>query len=168
MAVTPEKVELLNSILDRNLSWIDAADTKGNLVFVITTAMLGVIAALVPFKKPWTIQAEVCSIITVLFLLSGLIFIILAAFPRMKKYKSSLVFFGGIAAHEEKEYVQKIIDISPDDLAADIAQQCHRTAEIVKVKYTCVKKAIICMFIALPFWAFSLKFLYAIKCAASK
>ena len=41
-----DKLDLLDRILTKNLTWNSSADTKGTLLFVVDSAMLGVLAGL--------------------------------------------------------------------------------------------------------------------------
>lgn len=157
-----EKLELLDRILEMNLNWISSADSKGTQIFAIDSAMLAVLAALVPPPGSWTISAAIFSAISLLALVSGIIFIALANFPRLKGPRNSLVFFRGIASHEESQYVGKILAGVTDELLRDWASQCHRNAEIAKEKYKNIRMAVVLQFAALPFWLVSIWLMYAL------
>jgi len=65
------RLDLVDRILSRNLSWVAAADTKIAPVLAIDTAMLGVLAALAPVGFQWTaVQAGVAAVAGVLLLAS--------------------------------------------------------------------------------------------------
>jgi hypothetical protein len=51
------RLDLVDRILSRNLSWVAAADTKIAPVLAIDTAMLGVLAALAPVGFQWTMDS---------------------------------------------------------------------------------------------------------------
>jgi hypothetical protein len=160
-----EKADFLNKILDRNLYWIGAADTKATLLFAIMSAMLAVLVALVPCKNQWTFISTICFSISALILLAGIAFIIFASFPRLKGPRNSLVYFGGIASHDENHYIQKVIVGLTDEFLIDLAKQCHRNAEIAKSKYECIRYANISLFASLVFWLISIAILYPVKFA---
>lgn len=163
-----EKLDFLFKVLDKNLHWISYADTKGTVLFSLISAMLAVIAGLVPPLSLWTIAPSIFSSITVLILFAGIGFVVFAQFPRLEGPKNSLVYFGGISAHDEPDYISKIFSSSVNDLAIDLAKQCHRNAVIAKTKFILIKNATLCLFIALPFWLLSIWYLYPIKMIGSK
>lgn len=162
-----DKLDLLDRILTKNLAWISSADTKGTLLFAVDSAMLGVLAAIVPSVNRWSIAAAIFTTLASLALAASVCFIVAGMFPRIAGPRNSLVFFGGIASHDEDQYVRKILDGVTEDLLADFARQCHRNAEIAKAKYDLVRKAVVCMFLALPFWLSSIWLLYSLKFAIS-
>lgn len=157
------KLDLLDRILTKNLTWINGADAKGTLLFAVDSAMLAVMAALVPSMNLWNISTAIFAVLVLICLSVSVIFIVAASFPRLDGPRNSLIYFGGIAAHDENQYVQKILDGVTEDLLVDFARQCHRNAEIAKTKYDMLKKAIVCTFLALPVWLASVWLMYPLK-----
>lgn len=157
------KLDLLDRILTKNLAWISGADTKGTLLFAVDSAMLAVMAALVPSMNLWRISSAIFSVLALICLGISVLYIIAASFPRLDGPRNSLIYFGGIAAHDEEQYVKKIMDGVTDELLVDFARQCHRNAEIAKIKYDMVRKAIVCTFLALPTWLASVWLMYPLK-----
>lgn len=158
-----DKLDLLDRILTKNLAWINSVDTKGTLLFAINSAMLAAIAAIVPASNAWTIGAAIFSAIAALALAASVGFIVIAAFPRLDGPRNSLIYFGGIASHDEQQYLTKILAGVTEDILADFARQCHRNAEIAKGKYDLVRKAMVCTFLSLPFWLVAIWLIYALK-----
>lgn len=157
------KLDLLDRILAKNLAWISSADTKGTLLFAIDSAMLAVMAALVPPANLWNICSATFGILALIALGTSLIFIVIAAFPRLNGPRNSLIYFGGIASHDENQYVEKIMNGVTEELLSDLARQCHRNAEIAKTKYEMIKRAVIGTFLALPVWLVSVWLMYPLK-----
>ena len=163
MAEPQDNLDLLDRILTKNLTWIGGADTKGTILFGINSAMLGVLAALVPSVDAWSIPAAVFAALAALSLASSTIFVVCAAFPRLKGPRTSLVYFGGIASHDEEQYVSKILDGVTHEILTDFARQCHRNAEIAKTKYDLISKAVVCTFLALIPWLVAIWLMYQLK-----
>ena len=159
-SMTPE-IDLVDRILSRNLSWISAADSKVAPILAIDTAMLGVLAALVPSAESWRALPAVLAGISALLLCGSVVSLVAATFPRLSGPKASMIFFGGISSFEREQYVTQLLGAQSADLAKDIAQQCHRNAEIAATKYWCLKSAMMLLFGALPFWVAAVSLLYA-------
>jgi len=158
--MTPE-IDLIDRILSRNLSWIAAADSKVAPILAIDTAMLGVLAALVPSAASWRALPAVLAAISTLLLCGSVLSLIAGTFPRLSGPKASLVYFGGISNFEREQYVNQLLGSQSADLARDMAQQVHRNGEIAATKYWCVKWAMILLFASLPFWVVAISLLYA-------
>lgn len=159
------KLDIIDRILSKNIAWIAAADTKATLTFTVISAMLAVVAALIPPTDAWTIWSGIAIAGAVLFQGTSLVNIVLAMFPQLAGPRGSIVFFGGIASHDEQQYVQKIKNSSVEDLVEDFARQCHRNAEIAQLKFGRVRYAVLSGFISLPFWLAATGLLYPLKYA---
>ena len=157
------KLNLLESSLARNLSWVAAADSKVSSIFAIDMAMLGVWCALAPKVNEWAVFTAVLSAFAVLALLASIISLALVAFPRLDGPKGSAVFFGGIAQHSEEAFLKKIKQGISEEILDDLARQTYRNAQIAKEKYSCVRWAMIFMFASVPFWLTSIAVLYAAR-----
>ena len=155
--------DLLDRILNRNLQWISAADSKITPVLAIDTAMLSVLAALVPRASKWHALSASMTAICTLLLIVSIICLFLANFPRTQGPKGSMIFFGGISEYDSQVYVEKITcGVSPE-LLKDLASQCYRNAEIANQKYIFVSWSIILLFLSLPFFLPAVSLLYNIK-----
>src|SRR5690606_15465528 len=141
--------------------------TKANLLFTIESAMLAVLAALVPLADCWTVEARVCSLVAGAALVVSVLFLVAAAFPRLTGPRGSAIYFGGIAAAAADSYVEKMIKGVNEDIIKDFASQCHRNAQIAEKKYRMVQRATIGAFLALPFWLGALWNLYPLKYAST-
>lgn len=147
-----ERLDLLDRILTKNLAWISAADAKGTQLFAVNSAMLAVMAAITPKAADWTTIAVVFSVFASVALITSICLIVAATFPRLEGPRNSLIYFGGIASHDEDQYVKKIMSGISEELLEDIARQCHRNAEIAKQKYSHVRRSVTATFISLPIW----------------
>jgi len=152
----------LEDNLNRLLSWIQATDTKAELVLIITMSMSGVVAAVFRINKcEYQFWDVVLLSITSSFLLSSIFSIMVTLFPRTKgPAQGSLIYFGGIVSNTAEEFKDKLNNCSEDDYRADLIRQCHRNAEIAKAKYDWVQLSLTYLFIAIPFWCLTVLFLY--------
>ena len=161
MTAPGSRLDLVDRILSRNLSWVAAADTKIAPVLAIDTAMLGVLAALAPVGFQWTaVQAGVAAVAGVL-LLASLGCLASAVFPRLDGPKSSPVFFGGIAQYDRDAYVESVSCGESDELIKDFGRQCHRNAEIALTKFWFIRWSMVLLFASIVPWLVSVALLYS-------
>ena len=66
---------------------------------------------------------------------------------------SSVVYFGGIAAHDRAEYVSRMSQMNVDEYTKETFDQVWRNSEIIGKKFTYVKRAFWATLAAIPFWA---------------
>lgn len=163
MADFENKLDLLDRILTKNINWIGSADSKGTFLFAIDSAMLAVLAALVPSIDQWTIGMAVFASFSLATLSASVLFIVLATVPRLDGPRNSKIYFGGIASFDEDDYVSRISEGITEDLLRDFARQIHQNAEIAKRKFDMIKRAFISTFLALPVWLISIWLMYPIK-----
>lgn len=155
------KTELLKEILNRQLNWIAAADSRISLILPLSTVMLSVLAALSPDASSWSIFPAIVSAISAILLFGSIICAAIGSFPRTSGPKGSVVYFGGIVSRDNKQYLEAINDLSDEALCADLANQCHRNAQIAEHKFSWVKKGMIALFAAIIPWVLSVYSLYA-------
>ena len=159
------RLDLLDKVLARNVAWIRSADTKATLLLAVNTAMLGVLAALVPATNTWTAYSTLSAAIATIALLTSGGFLVAASFPRLGGPRGSLVYFEGIASHDINEYVTKMVSAESADILADFAKQCHRNAEIAKAKFKHIRSATICVLLSVAPWLVAISLLYHARLA---
>ena len=155
-----ERRELLETNLARLLGWIAAADAKLSPILAINSAALGALAAFAGPIQNWTPTMIVLVATTLLLLTISLLNIFLANFPRTSGPKGSLVYFGGITDAGPDQFVSRILTVSLDEYAHDLAQQCYRNAQIAGEKFQHVRLAMVYLFVALVPWAVAIYLLY--------
>jgi len=156
-------IERSNDLLSKQLSWISAADNKVAPIFAINTAMLGVLAALIPSIANWTIFSKIITALSAIPLIASIIFLALTTFPRLSGPKGSYIYFGSIISKSEETYVNDMMNIGDDVFLKDILTQTYRNAEIAHSKFNHIKKALALTFISLPVWLLVVWLLYGIK-----
>ena len=155
-----QKVEFLERSLDRLLGWIAAADAKLSTFFAIDTAMLAVLASLLPRPNCWTLLSGVSAALSGALLITSLGMLAAAAFPRTAGPKRSLVYFGGISDREFGQYWTDVDQITVPRYLNDLAQQCHRNAQIARSKYEWVRRAALALFLGVWPWLVAVFELY--------
>ena len=155
-----DNVELIGKILDRQLTWIAAADSRATLIVPLSTAMLGALAAIAPGSAEWSVGAGISASFAVVFLFLSLLFCAFTSFPRTDGPRGSLVYFGGIASKDTDSYVEELLSCNPTDLQRDLALQCHVNAEIASKKFSWIKRAMGCLLGSIAPWAYSVFLIY--------
>jgi hypothetical protein len=151
---------MAESLLERIIGWIGAADSKIGAVFALDISMLGVLAALLPNPDSWSITAAIFSSLATIGLLSSLVFLSLSSFPRTTGPKSSLLFFGSIAAREVHSYLKEMKELSDVHYLDDLLKQCHRNAEIAQTKYYWIQRSLWAMYLSAAPWLIAIYVLY--------
>lgn len=146
-------------VLDRQLSWITAADARVAAIVTINTAMLAGLAAAYNSHDTHTRIMMVLSLLTVMMGITALALCAMAIKPKTDGPHGSLLFFGSVAATEVESYQQSFHSASDMELLLDWSQQIHVNAKIANAKYTRVGKAIAASFAAASFWIAALVFL---------
>jgi len=155
-------IPLLESNLARQLHWIASADTKAGFAFALTTAMLGLLAAIAPARaSAWTMGPAVFTSFAVALGATALVFLSFASFPRTEGPKGSLIYCVGISQRSADQFRDAINALTLDAYTADLAAQCHRNAEIANRKFTWIQRAMLCLYISVLPWALALWLLYS-------
>ena len=153
----------LQYILDKQLGWISAADSRLALVLPLSTAMLGALAVYATKPGAWTLMAGIPAAFAIFFLCMSIIFCAFASFPRTHGTKGSVVFFGGIVSRDLSQFRTAIKAIQKNDIQDDLMEQCHINAQIASTKFTWVKRGMASMLAAMLPWAFAVYQFYGIK-----
>lgn len=154
-------VDFAVQVLARNLQWIAAADGKVGPNLAISTAMFGILAAIVPGAPTRSVIFLVASATAAFFLMGTMVSLALAVFPRLSGSSRSLVFFGGIAQYDCDTYVEKLDHASADELFDDLGRQIHRNAEIAQTKHRHVRRGMAFLFLSVIPWLISVSLYYS-------
>jgi len=156
----PMSIEQSFRILERNMAWVAAADSKVAPLLAISTGMLGAVAASLPKPVDLNLSAVVSSSLAVLLLIATIVCLTLAVFPRLHGPSGSLIYFGGIASMNLTSYIKKMTTLKQDQLQSEVIVQTHRNAEIAVQKHKFIRSALICLFMGIIPWSVSLLLLY--------
>lgn len=148
-----ERVQVAQWILDKQLGWIDAADSKVAVIVALDTAIFATLATAYASAKSPVAWASLTSMATGALLFIALACAAMSLFPRTDGPKQSLLFFGTVASESRADYTAALVASPLDKLHDDIATQIHRNAEIAKVKHRWVRRSIGWSFLAAAPWA---------------
>ncbi len=146
---------LLEANLARQIEATRASDAKLVLLVPTTTAMAGVLAALLRGNAVEGLPALYVGLST-LPILCAYFFMGLTLIPRLRRNSRSLLFFGGVAGRDVAGYRADLAALSPQAYLDELAEQCHITASIALRKYRHVRNAYLAFFASLPLWALAI------------
>lgn len=154
------RIDIAESILSRQLTWIASSDSKASFIFPVAAAMLGVLAAVAPSPTAWSVSSGIFASIATILLLLCIGFCALSAFPRTHGPKGSVVFCEGICSKELAQYESELLGISEENYLSDLARQIHINASIAASKFGWIKRSLLCLFVSALPWALSIYLLY--------
>jgi len=144
------------------------ADSRGGLVISSNVGMLGALVASFSVTTPqatgpwlWLMTG-----LTLAGCVASLAMAAMAAFPRPGKRHDSLIFFGSIAEMPGDAYFDRLRSVSQIDFARDLADQCHRVAELAALKFRWVRRALAMMIVAALPWLVCLAMLGRLRLPA--
>ena len=147
-----EKIARQEKILDRQLEWIRASDSKVPPLAILNAAMMASIATLAPPIECWTSLWIVAGAVYVLALVSSLLFLIYSISPRMGRVKGSVIYFGSIGRMSARSYRRSIRRLSDETYFSDLIEQCYRNAKVARLKFRSVQVATFATIIAIAPW----------------
>lgn len=153
----------LDTILSKNISWINVADTKAGFVFLMSTSMAGVLAALMPTFSAMTCLMLWGTAISFFLLGASVLFLFFVNFPHLNGALKSLIFFGGISTVKADKYIEKVLNGTTQEILEDMAFQCHRTAQIASYKFKYLKISFQFLFAAILPWILTIILFYQTK-----
>lgn len=152
------EIDEMKWALERQLGWIQSADTKLTILVPVPTAMLGIswVSAEKVSAMSWSLFLPLLAAVGLLGL--SLVFSALSVIPRTDGPASSQIFFGKIAQATASEYRSLVGSRSEADYLGDLAGQVHINAEIAAQKHGLIRKAMYCLFVAIAPWLATLYF----------
>src|SRR5690625_2322924 len=155
-----ENIERLEYILDKQLTWITAADLRLRFLVPIATAMFGTLVYF-PEKIIWHSLGGVLAGCAIVLLTASIFFAACATFPRTVATQRSLIFFGSVAATDRLAYKKSLAFLNEAAYMDDLAEQCHINAVIARKKFKWVRFGMACLFAAMIPWAWCLYLSYS-------
>lgn len=156
----PAVIARQESVLQHQLDWIRAVDSKTPVVIGVATAMLAVTGALSPAPADVTLGTAVLMAVGSFPLLGSIAWSAAATFPQTSGPPGSMIFFGGIASMTNTEYANAVAGRSDSQHLEDLNAQCHRNAQIATAKYKAVRHAMGWLLVSTPLWLVACYFLY--------
>ncbi|MBE7416501.1 MAG: hypothetical protein HS128_01935 [Ideonella sp.] len=142
------------STLARLVATGTIADSRSGLVISSNIGMLGALVASLSGKTLLAAGAGLWLVaaLTAAACAASIAMAAVAAFPRPGRQSDSLVFFGSIAEMPLDTYFDRLRTVPQMDLARDLADQCHRVAELAALKFRWVRRAMVTMIAAAVPW----------------
>ena len=153
-----DRLRFAQWILERNLSWIAAAEVKTAVIVGVNTGMLGAVVASFSAAAPATRTAcaYFFTITSVVLLGLGVFCASMCVLPRLAGPRSSFIFFGRIAVSSEKDYEMSFYKATNTELLDDCLAQIHRNAEIARDKFGWVSWGMTWSFLGVIPWVAAL------------
>ena len=159
---TRRRIDFMEQSLARLLQMNANADSKLSIIVAIDTSMLFIEAVLTQrgaSAPGWVFASAALAAVCLLLSLLSLSF---SALPRTSRTKSSVIFFGSIAANDKGTFATLVKDLTEDQYLDDLISQCHRNAQIASVKYTWIQRAQGAWFASILPWLLTVYGIYRI------
>lgn len=147
-------------VLDKNTSWVAAADAKVPPLLAIGTAMLGALAASLPKAKDITTAVLLATCTAGALIALSIVCLSMVVIPRLRGPTGSLIYFGGIASFTREQYLKRMKVLSQEDLLREILIQCHRNAEIASRKHLLARLALTFLLSSIAPWTLAMLLIY--------
>lgn len=147
-----ERIQIAQWILDKQLGWIAAADSKVAVIVALDTAVLATLATAYASAETPIAWASLTSITTGALVAIAIFCAAMSLFPRTDGPKQSLLFFSPVAKESRVDYTAALVACPLEKLHDDIAVQIHRNAEIAEAKHRWVRSSIGWSFLAAVPW----------------
>ena len=150
----------LEKLLDRQLEWVRAAESRIQLIIPLGSALFASVAIKYSEleKAPNAVQGA--AWFCLVFLAVSIAFCTVAMFPRTNGPAQSSIFFGGIAELSADAYQKKLKSVSEEEYTADLVSQVHVNAQIAGQKYTWIGRSMAFLIISFAPWAFTVLNIY--------
>ncbi|WP_146096641.1 Pycsar system effector family protein [Xanthomonas arboricola] len=137
-----KRAELSKSVLDRHITWINAADSKAAFSVAASTTLLAGLAA--AYEKAHIVEwlAASLTVLSAILACGAVLCGSMVVRARTTGPESSIIFFGKIANLSAGEYLSKLIAINSEELLRDYAHQIHRNSQIAVSKYKWVTRSL--------------------------
>lgn len=145
--------------LERQLTWIAAADAKVGVVVTLHVAMLGGLGAAYTAAAAKSSWVNVTATAYAILALASLICAAMALWPRTVGPKNSMIYFGCVVKGRCEDYVDDFKNKGNDFFFADVVEQIHRNAEIATKKISFVSTAMKAAFAGSLFWVMAVALL---------
>ena len=151
--------------LARVLGFFPRVDAKASVLLAVDTGMLGFLASKIPPIRTLTWWEVAIPSAAALLLAVSLWYLYKGAFPKLKGGGMSLVYFREIARRTEPKFIDEFLKQSEEARAKDLLGQVWRNSEILTEKFDDLKKAFVCLALAIPPWVVAL-IIFTLKTAA--
>lgn len=160
MATTSEsgyEASHLRWLLERQLHWIAAADTKAAGLLATYMAMTAIAATVLSESGSAPARGALLFAFSGVLAGPGVGFALSVFFPRTKANHASLIYFGEIAKLQASaEFVERLQSSDDEVVRLDLANQVHVNAVIAACKHRHVRVSMVFGGISLVLWLVAL------------
>lgn len=146
-----DRLDYAKWLLERQLHWIAAADTKA-AGLVAAYVALAAIAATILDSHAGPPSVKVLFSIAGLASLPGLIYAMLVFYPRTSSDRSSLIYFAEIKTLGWPVFRERLDALTQNAVLEDLASQIEVNARIASAKHGHARNSMNCAVIALLVW----------------
>lgn len=150
------KIHQAEENLQRKLDWVGRHDSRTVFVTGIVIAMLGLLTSASSKIEGWTFLLYLLFGTTALILFASLIFIYRSQYPKIFSQNTSLNYFGTIADMKFDEFKRRTKQATDEEYLDDLLCQIHINSQILKLKFSSLKIALILLGISIIPWLVSL------------
>jgi hypothetical protein len=118
--------------------------------------MVAFLATNAPPLSAFSKWMSIASGATILLLAASIAMLYRGSFPNLKGGEASLVYFREIAKHREHDFIEKFSEQNDKHYTHDLLAQAWRNAQILSIKFDCLKWAFTLMALAIPPWMVSI------------
>lgn len=147
-----DRVNVAWQQLNLILGFFSRIDTKLSVVLGINLGMLALLATRLPALKELTPPAAELSVAFAISLIFSFRHLWIGAFPHLEGGTNSLVYFRSIAEMKESDFRQAFGNLSSEELANDLLDQCWRNSKILTCKFHSLRYAYIFTLLAVLPW----------------
>jgi hypothetical protein len=151
-----DKIQRVETNLQRKLDWIGRHDGRTTFVTGIIIAMLGVLTSASSKIEIWTWFTCISIGVTAILLFISLFFIFTSQYPKTKSQNTSLICFGTVAEMRFDEFKRQTLSTTDQDYLEDVLCQIHINAQILQSKFSALKTSLILLAIANISWFISI------------
>jgi hypothetical protein len=135
------------------LSFFSRVDAKASALLAINTGMLAILASNGPPVGTMSVLSYVLAGITVSMIAASLWFLYRVAFPALDGGHESLIYFREIAKRTESSFIDAFTAQDEVSRIKDLLGQAWRNSCILSAKFDALKRAFICVALAIIPWA---------------
>jgi hypothetical protein len=143
-----DKIDNIKYVLDKQIYWINSADSKTIPVLGINTFLLGAVVAILPRIQTWDHFLVINCILGTIPLSLSIIFLFFTISPKTKCSQKSLIYFGTIIDYNKEDYIEKLCKIDDNDYVNDLSNQCYTNAKIANSKHMNLRYSIFSLFLS--------------------
>lgn len=141
-----ERYDKFERILERTISFANFCDTKASIIMTMLGVIITVLSTVFVrdvmsiIEQHELIKSDLLLYfmfagLSILFILSSMIMLIIVLFARTKNKEESLIFFEKISKKELDDYANEMKRVSDEELTEDLIKQIYANSKICNKKF---------------------------------